>query len=112
MKIVGTVLALAIAFVSTSCSVLKSETITEPTMTTDEAKRLVRDLLENNAGCKLPCWWGITPGKTTWSEARQILEKASRHIGVAGQESDEIFSVSVQALLPYPYTFATYMEHL
>lgn len=77
----------------------------------DETKKIVRDLLENNAGCQLPCWWGITPGKTTWSEARQILEQVSLSIGVAGQESDEIFSVSVHALLPYPYTFATYMEH-
>src|SRR5688572_29316482 len=109
MKIVGTVLALAIAFVSTSCSVLKSETITEPTMTTDESKKLVRDLLESNAGCRLPCWWGITPGKTTWNEAQQILEKTSLHIG--GSETGEVFYVGVQAYLPYPHTFAKYMEH-
>ena len=23
------------------------------------------DLLENNAGCELPCWWGFTPGETS-----------------------------------------------
>jgi hypothetical protein len=112
MKAFRMLIVLVITFLSTSCSISKSETITEPTITTDESKKIVRDLLENNAGCQLPCWWGIMPGKTTWSEARQILENVSRHIGVAGQESDEIFSVSVQALLPYPYTFATYMEHL
>ncbi|MBN2499153.1 MAG: hypothetical protein JXB38_00220 [Anaerolineales bacterium] len=28
--------------------------------------------LEN---CDLPCWWGITPGETSWKEANEILEK-------------------------------------
>lgn len=112
MKTLRMLIALLIMFLSTSCFVSKNETITEPTLTIDESKKIVRDLLKNNAGCQLPCWWGITPGKTAWSEARQILETVSRHIGVAGQASDEIFSVSVQALLPYPYNFATYMEHL
>jgi hypothetical protein len=30
-------------------------------------------LLETNGGCKLPCWWGVTPGITAWDEAYQIL---------------------------------------
>lgn len=40
-----------------------------PTLTTDEERALVSDLLQNNAGCQLPCWWGFTPGKTTWQSA-------------------------------------------
>ena len=24
-----------------------------------EGQKLVQELLENNGGCKLPCWWGI-----------------------------------------------------
>ena len=24
--------------------------------------------LKTNRGCELPCWWGITPGKTKWNE--------------------------------------------
>ena len=36
---------------------------------------MVRDLLENNGGCKLPCWWGIVPGKTDWSSAKQCLSQ-------------------------------------
>lgn len=74
------------------------------------SQKLVQQLLENNGGCRLPCWWGITPGKTTWTEAYQILEKVSRSIG--GHESGESFYVSVHALLPYPYDFAPYMEQL
>ncbi len=25
------------------------------------------------AGCRLPCWWGITPGETRWQEAKAML---------------------------------------
>jgi hypothetical protein len=35
---------------------------------------MVMGLYENNP-CKLPCWWGITPGKTDWREAWQHLER-------------------------------------
>jgi hypothetical protein len=31
------------------------------------------DLYLNNGGCQLPCWWGITPGETSWQEAREKL---------------------------------------
>jgi hypothetical protein len=31
------------------------------------------ELLENNNGCKLPCWWGVTPGQTEWQTAYQFL---------------------------------------
>jgi hypothetical protein len=54
----------------------------EPTMTptwtplpTLESKTSVIDsLMQDNAGCRLPCWWGITPGETSWDEARHFLE--------------------------------------
>ena len=109
MKSVLAVLALLMIITSISCSVLKSQMLPEPTLTTDQSKRLVRDLLENNAGCRLPCWWGITPGKTTWVQAQQLLEKVS--LFISKSEFTGSFYVSVQAQLPYPYTFAKYMEH-
>jgi hypothetical protein len=31
-------------------------------------------LLENNGGCELPCFWGIIPGKTSWSDASYWLQ--------------------------------------
>src|SRR5687768_14319876 len=110
MKRIMAVLTFLIMVMSTSCSVLKSRMIPEPNLTTDDSKMLVRYLLENHAGCRLPCWWGITPGKTTWVEARQILEKVSLYVG--GQQSSDDFYANVNAYLPYPYDFATYMEHL
>jgi hypothetical protein len=33
------------------------------------------DLYKTNYGCKLPCWWGIIPGKTSWREAQQFLRQ-------------------------------------
>ena|GEM_PF-1161036 len=44
-----------------------------PTLPLDEAEALVLELLETNGGCELPCWWGITPGGTTWQEAFNFL---------------------------------------
>lgn len=73
-----------------------------PTLTADEAKKHVRKLLENNAGCQLPCWWGITPGKTTWVEARHFLESFSIYVGETG---------GVSVPLPSPYSDATRMDH-
>ncbi|MDH5506850.1 MAG: hypothetical protein OEZ02_06480 [Anaerolineae bacterium] len=40
----------------------------------------VVNLFETNGGCRLPCWWGITPGQTTWEQAFQILEPITDRI--------------------------------
>ena len=44
-----------------------------PTLSVPERDAKIRELLETNGGCKLPCWWGITPNKTTWAEALHFL---------------------------------------
>lgn len=44
-----------------------------PALPSAQARALVLDLFKTNAGCKLPCWWGITPGETEWSMARPFL---------------------------------------
>lgn len=75
-----------------------------------DPQQLVKYLLETNAGCKLPCWWGITPGKTPWRQARQILEETSIYID--GQESQGDFYAKVGVYLPYPYDFVPSMEHV
>jgi hypothetical protein len=48
-----------------------------PTLTTRQAQEMVLDLLKNNAGCELPCYWGITPGETTWQDALIYLASFS-----------------------------------
>lgn len=39
-----------------------------PTLTTEEAKTKLFDLLRNNGGCNLPCIWGYTPEQTNRNE--------------------------------------------
>ena len=45
-----------------------------PTLSRQDARALVKDLLENNGGCRLPCWWGMVPGQTDWNTSRHFLE--------------------------------------
>ena len=52
-----------------------------PTLTTAEAVSRTMELLSNNAGCELPCWWGVTPGDTTWNTARQFLATFAEILG-------------------------------
>lgn len=51
-----------------------------PTLTADQEQALVLDLLQNNAGCRLPCWWGFTPGKTTWQTASTFFTSLGKNI--------------------------------
>jgi hypothetical protein len=43
------------------------------TLPVKDAQATLLELLANNANCRLPCLWGITPGKTTYQEAQNIL---------------------------------------
>jgi hypothetical protein len=43
------------------------------TLSYDERRPLIVELLDTNAGCRLPCWWGIDPARTSWSEAEQFI---------------------------------------
>lgn len=44
-----------------------------PTVADMEVTQQVLWLFETNNGCQLPCWWGITPGQTTWQTAQEFL---------------------------------------
>jgi hypothetical protein len=41
---------------------------------------MVLDLLKNNGGCRLPCWWGFTPGKTDWRTTLAFLSSSGKAI--------------------------------
>jgi hypothetical protein len=61
---------------ATATPIPPSPTITstlEPTLTFAQSQHYLFELLQHNAGCKLPCWWGITPGVTTWDEANRLI---------------------------------------
>lgn len=46
-----------------------------PTLDSKAALARIKELYVNMELCEIPCWWGITPGKTTWTQARQILSE-------------------------------------
>lgn len=39
-----------------------------PTLSAQQSQVKINELLETNGGCELPCWWGITPNETKWTE--------------------------------------------
>jgi hypothetical protein len=53
-----------------------------PTLTSDERLLQVKEWLATNAGCRLPCWWGIEPGIVTWSEVNEFLNRIGAKSGV------------------------------
>ncbi len=62
-----------------------------PTLTAQERESYVRELLQTNAGCELPCWWGIVPGKTKWEDARKMLEHLGVRISSKAEPDGSIF---------------------
>ncbi len=69
-----------------------------PTLSITDAEVKIKDLLLNNAGCILPCWWGITPGKTTWNEASQFLNTLS---DIKGPSIQDVGNVLYKAYSAY-----------
>lgn len=51
-----------------------------PTLLPNQAQDLIFKLLAENASCSLPCWWGLTPGQTTWSSAYRYLSTFTSEI--------------------------------
>lgn len=51
-----------------------------PTLPKDQAQALAQKLRQTNGDCLLPCWWGITPGKTTWEDANSFLKTLDSNI--------------------------------
>ncbi len=43
-----------------------------PTLTDDKRRAYIIDLFLHNGGCQYPCFWGLTPGKSTWEDARRL----------------------------------------
>jgi hypothetical protein len=72
----------------------------EPT----KAALFVKELLQNNAGCQLPCWWGLIPGQTTWDDAQQFLESFTYSYGIKGDPNN--YQVA-EFLIPYPEDMGT-----
>jgi hypothetical protein len=51
----------------------------------------INEFLETNGGCRFPCWWGITPGETSWEDARNIVFPLAGLQILDGQSSSGAF---------------------
>lgn len=76
---------------------------TVPTLPAEDARKRLLDLLASNGDCRLPCLWGITPGKSNNQEARNILMPLSSVAEIADFDpsypEDEISPLYVEGNL-------------
>jgi len=49
-------------------------------MTADEEYAFVSEMLRSNGGCRLPCWWGFTPGETPWQTTKTFFASLGKKI--------------------------------
>lgn len=77
---------------STLFSPTPTQTLTPaPTLTKAQSETYLFKLLKDNAGCKLPCWWGITPGVTTWEDTRKLIEYMGARTGFDPLENGQAY---------------------
>lgn len=68
----ATEISTATETVSLPTQTSKISEVSTPVATLDpiELQNAIRELMEN---CKLPCWWGITPGQSTFEATMNVL---------------------------------------
>lgn len=60
---------------------------------TEMVQSTILDLYKTNAGCRLPCWWGITPGLTSWTEAELRLRPLAFTIKASDYNAQMYYTV-------------------
>jgi hypothetical protein len=61
--------------IPTNTPVLATPTFFVPTLSVEEKENLIAQLLTQDYHCTLPCWGGIEPGVTTWSDTKAFFEQ-------------------------------------
>jgi len=56
--------------------------IFSPTFSPQDGARVFHEWVWGNNECELPCWAGITPGKTTWQESMNIMETMTGYLSL------------------------------
>jgi hypothetical protein len=78
----------------------------------EEKDRMVAELLSNDFLCRLPCWGGIEPGRTSWMDAKSFLSLISQiHSSSANISTAEI-QVQGENLVLRFYTKAGKVEFM
>lgn len=57
------------------------------TIAPDARAETYYELMDNNGGCELPCWWGFELGKATANELVQFYERFDPHISIRDREA-------------------------
>ena len=70
--------------------------ITTTPLSLQEAYQVLQGLYEDNGGCQLPCYWGIVPGKTLWSDASALLASLGAIYGPRGTSRVADYAVSFE----------------
>jgi hypothetical protein len=60
-------------FTPTISPSLTSTTTPISTIPPDKANEYVLQMLRTNGNCEFPCWWGISPGISSWDGTRNLL---------------------------------------
>ena len=100
-----TEVALLTPTVTTSTSTPTATATNTPTLTPTPVSTLpplaalsvVEDLLTHNAYCQLPCWWGTTPGETTWGQVNTLITSLSARIS----EPSDLMYGTYEIFLPH-----------
>lgn len=79
-----------------------------PTLSSTEAEEKLRFWIPGQFDCLLPCWGEVTPGVTTWQEARQVIEQISGFatVNISENISCEFGACNGIAWSLYPNTLA------
>ena len=75
-------------------------------MPPEEVNEYTRELLLTNNGCKLPCFWGIKPGETSWNEVVNFLTPFANRITPPTSDREKGFvSIHVDESINYLESF-------
>lgn len=78
-----------------------------PTLSSEMSQSALVNLYSNNGGCQIPCWWGITPGVTTWAQANEILAPMSLGIRQSTNGKNGITMYEITYRIPKGVDFPT-----
>jgi hypothetical protein len=95
---------------STSTAIITPEALASPessqtplpTFNSEISSLTVKALMENNGGCRLPCWWGVIPGKTSWHSAEESLSSITTSIYESAGAAPDTRRIEMVFPAPYP----------
>jgi len=73
-----------------------------PILNSQNPSLIVKDLLETNSDCILPCWWGVIPGRTKWDDTYNSLSPIANSVYENKSENSTLTIAAMFFPAPYP----------